>query len=136
MLSLRCEVVEDGHAAGDSVFDLLVDEGAFVVHGEVAYFDAAVDGAGVHDVDAVAGDVFESFFGDAVDFMVFPRAGEEGCVLTFFLDAEEVDDVGFPGEGLVKVGEGGEVGVLRFGDEGAGAHVGDFGSEALKEEGG
>lgn len=88
-----------------------------VVHGLVAEFDAAVHGAGVHEVDAFVVELFEACGGDAEDAVVFAQAGEILGVLAFHLDAQEVDDVGFPGHGLVVVGEAGDVFGSGFGDE-------------------
>lgn len=59
------EVVEHGHADGDAVFDLVVDKRAFVVHDRVTEFDAAVHGAGVHDVEAAVADLGQAGLGDA-----------------------------------------------------------------------
>ena len=72
----RLEPVEDGHAGGDAVFDLLVDEGALVGHDAIDQFDAAVHGAGVHDEDAFVADVAEALTGDAVEGVIFAEAGE------------------------------------------------------------
>ena len=81
------ERVEDGHADGDAVFDLLVDEGEGVVHDGIAELDAAIDGAGVHDVDAGIGNAFEAFLGDSIDAVVFAQAGEILDILTLHLHA-------------------------------------------------
>jgi hypothetical protein len=85
--------IEHGHAHGDAVFDLVVDEGAFVVHHGVAEFDAAVHRAGVHEVEAAVADFGEAGLGDAVEFVVFAQAGEVLDVLAFHLDAQQIDDI-------------------------------------------
>ena len=52
VLGLRGEMVKDGHAAGDAVFHLAVDQAALIIHRQVADFHAAIDRAGVHDIQA------------------------------------------------------------------------------------
>ncbi len=52
----RLEPIQHGHPNGDAVFHLVVDEAALVVHHGVAEFDAAVHGAGVHEVEAALAD--------------------------------------------------------------------------------
>lgn len=105
ILTVRLQVVENRHSYGDSVFNLVVDEGAFVIHDGVAEFDAAVHGTGVHEVKAAFCDFFEACVSDTVELVVFADGGEEGGVLAFHLDAEEVDDVGAPFHRFRVVGE-------------------------------
>ena len=104
-LAVRLQIVEHGHSCGDSVFDLVVDERALIIHDGIAEFDTAVHWARVHEVEAAFFDFFEAGIGDAVEFVVFADGGEEGCVLTFHLDAEEIDDVGVPFHCFVVIGE-------------------------------
>ena len=91
---LRLEVVEHGHAGGDTVLDLVVDDGALVVHDRVAKLHAAVHGAGVHEVEAALADLLKARIGDTVEAVVFADRGEKRGVLPLHLDAEEIDDVG------------------------------------------
>ncbi len=130
------EGVEDGHADGDAVFDLLVDEAAVVVHAGVGDFDASVDGAGVHEPGFAVAEDLEPGVGEAEEAVVFADTGEEGVGLALHLDAEEVDGVGVPVEGVGPVVEAGDFagGVARH--EGAGGEVGDLHAEAAEEEGG
>ena len=55
VLGLRSEMVKDGHAAGDAVFHLAVDQAALIVHRQVTDFHAAVDRSRMHDVQAFTG---------------------------------------------------------------------------------
>ena len=54
----RFQPVKHRHSNGDTVLHLVVDEAALVVHDGVAEFDAAVYGAGVHEVEAALADFF------------------------------------------------------------------------------
>lgn len=54
----RLKPIKHRHSNGDAVLYLVVDEAAFVVHDGVAKFDAAVHGAGVHEVEAALADLF------------------------------------------------------------------------------
>jgi hypothetical protein len=69
------EPVKHGHANGDVVLDLVVDEAAFVVHDSVAEFDAAVHGAGVHEIGATLADFLQPGIADAMEAVVFTEAG-------------------------------------------------------------
>ena len=44
-------MVKDTHAGGNAVFNLIIYQAVAVFHGGIAYFHAAVNGAGVHDAE-------------------------------------------------------------------------------------
>ena len=133
MFLSRFEPIEHRHSHSDAVFDLVVDEGAFVIHDGVAKFDAAVHGTGVHDVEAAVADVREAGFGDAVEFVVFSHAGEKLDVLALHLDAQQIDKVRGPGHGVLVSGEAADIFQTRPRDQGTGTEEGDFDPELLQD---
>ncbi len=93
--------VDDGHADGYAVFNLIENDGLFGVGDIGVEFYAAVDGAGVHDDDFFF-EAVEHAAVDAVIERVFAQGGEERFVLALELYAEDVGHVA-PFEGFFDV---------------------------------
>ena len=86
------DLVEEGHADGDAVGDLFLDDRAVAVGEARADLDALVHGAGMHDEGAWVGAGHAAFRHlPAAD--VLPEAGEEPAGLPLALEAEGHDYV-------------------------------------------
>ena len=120
--------MEDGHADGEAVGDLLEDHGAAGV-GELAFdFDAPVDGARVHD-ERLRMEQGHAGGRQAEQGRILARGGEHGLALPLVLDAEEVDDVG-PAQGVLDVpGDAAAEAFEGLGDERGRAAEGDVGTQ-------
>lgn len=123
--------VQDCHTDEDAVGDLFKNDGLFRVGEFRVNFDAAVDGAGVHD-EGTGFEPFGAGFVETKDAGVFADGGEMGRGLALVLNAEEHDRVGVFEGGLQVVANADPHGAKAFGDEGAGSGDGDFGAEFLE----
>lgn len=131
------ERVKDGHTDGDAIFDLLVDEAEVVVHASVSDFDASIDRAWVHEPGLAITENLEAGVGETEEAMILANGGKQGVSLAFHLDAEEVDRMRVPVEGVGPVVETGDFGRRIAGHESAGSKVGDLHAEtAQKKRGG
>ena len=90
---MRLESVEDGHASGNAVLDLLGNEAAVVVEHRIAEFDPAVDRPGMHDVSPLARKLTEALIGDAIEIVILAIAREEGRGHALFLNPEKINCV-------------------------------------------
>ena len=91
--------VEDGHADGEAVGDLVEDDAAGGVGDLAVDLDAAVDRAGMHD-EGVGLEPRGALLGEAEEGGVFAEAGEVFLALALVLDAQEVDDVDLGQDGV------------------------------------
>ena len=115
-LRLGCKVVKDTHAGGNAVFNLIIYQAVAVFHGGIAYFHAAINGAGVHDAEVQIVYAAQALLRHAEGGMVISRR-EEGGVDSLILHAQQVNDIGFPLENLIPVREAGNAGVLLQGNQ-------------------
>jgi len=87
------EEMEDGHADGEAVLDLIEDGGVGAVGEFAGDFDAAIDRAGMHD-EHVGLAFLKARHVQAEEGDVLAHGGEEAALLTFVLNAQEHDDIG------------------------------------------